>query len=294
MAGIRNHSFTVYFLDGANWDCLSRGGKHAFQMSLLSKDLNEVTHPMKQPAENSRHKLPLAILEVVLVLLLARIAVEGFRSFTFLGRWEVSHHLNFSFGWILLSVAYGTLLVRRTSPGSVGLDASKWKEEFDSSARWVGNKLRIHPRWIFWLVVTYLVACFGIGMVHYSTTDLIMLFAWQLTATAIGEEVFFRGYVLGVVDRAAYGKTGRSPFTWGVIISSLLFGGLHLFNSYHFFGDKHDFAYFIAIQTTITGFLFSVIREKCGSIVPGVFLHALLNISSFTILPGFTTWIMGN
>lgn len=262
--------------------------------AFISRNADEGTPPMKQTAKSSRLRLILTILEVAWVLLAVRIAVEAFCSFTPLGRWEVSHHLNFSFGWILLLVAYGMILLRRTPVGSVGLDVSKWKEEFDDASRWIGDKLHIRPQWISWLIVMCMAACFLIGMMHYSVADLGKLFAWQLTATAIGEEVFFRGYVLGVVNRAAHQATARSPLTWGVIVSSLLFGVLHLFNAYHFFGDKHDFAYCIALQTTVTGFLFAVIREKSGSIIPGVCLHALLNLSAFAIMPEFTKWITGN
>ena len=269
-------------------------GKNMHIRESLSLDLNQETLLMKHTPDSSRSRLVLTILEVALVLLAVRIAVEAFRSFTPLGRWEGGHYLNFSFGWFLLLAAYGIILLRRTAVGSVGLDVGKWKEEFNNTALWVGNKLHLRPPWVSWLFLMCLVACFLIGMLHYSAADLGKLFAWQLTATAIGEEVFFRGYVLGVVDQVAHKESNRSIFTWGVIVSSLLFGVLHLFNAYHFFGDKHDFAYFIALQTTITGFLFAVIREKSGSIIPGVCLHALLNLSAFTIMPEFTKWILGN
>ena len=90
-------------------------------------------------------------------------------------------------------------------------------------------------------------------------------------SVGVAEELTFRGVIFNVLIK-------RHTFLYSIIISSLLFGGVHVVNV---FNDNHDFTAVIS-QIALTfglGMYFSGIRLFTGSLVPSIILHALFNIA---------------
>jgi len=91
----------------------------------------------------------------------------------------------------------------------------------------------------------------------------------------LNEELVYRGYMLGILNRIAPAKIRLlgAPVSWGVIVTSLLFGLLH-----GFWFDKH-----LTIQVEgialgnamFSGLIFAWLRERTGSLVLPVLAHGV-------------------
>lgn len=94
-----------------------------------------------------------------------------------------------------------------------------------------------------------------------------------------GEEVFSRGFVYLLVERAC--RNWRYPWIWAVIASSLLFAAMHTtsFNAVFMVGrEGTPVAYVIAerfASVFIGGVMFGLLRASTGSIISGAFVHAI-------------------
>ncbi len=106
-----------------------------------------------------------------------------------------------------------------------------------------------------------------------------------MTMPGLAEELTIRGVELGILNHYL-GRPWRAlgcHFGWGAIIITLLFIIGHIFlynslnNSIEFKGD------WINIYTLFISIALVYIREKTGSIWPGVLLHNLCNTLSFAM-----------
>jgi len=111
---------------------------------------------------------------------------------------------------------------------------------------------------------------------------------WGLTIVftmifcGVGEEVFFRGYIQGRINRA-WGRPFRIrgvSFGWGLILASFLFGlghGVAFFNpfsrplAFHFEGTS-------ALITCGEGFIFGLLYEYSNGIVAPAVVHAAIGL----------------
>ena len=93
------------------------------------------------------------------------------------------------------------------------------------------------------------------------------------------EEFFFRGYVqtkLNDVFDARFSLFGVN-FGWGLILASLLFGAMHVFNPYNPLLDSYEISLPLGLWTTMFGFILGLIREKTNSLTAPILLHAIVN-----------------
>lgn len=152
-------------------------------------------------------------------------------------------------------------------------------------------------RWQTWLITLPLLV-YGllastyavVGSLDFRFTDqaLSIPAALLLMIHALFEEVVFRGLVM-VALIAAWGETTRG-LTRGVLLSSLIFAGMHLVNVLG--GNPLPIVLLQGVGAFFLGILFCALLLSGRSIYPVVFLHGLLNISSFLLLaanPSATT-----
>jgi hypothetical protein len=98
-------------------------------------------------------------------------------------------------------------------------------------------------------------------------------------ASGFGEEIFFRGYIQSRVDQA-FGCPFRLlglEFGPGLLVSSLLFGLVHVLNTVDYFHGRFVFAWWWGVQTSFVGLFFGCVRAKTGSVLPGAILHGMLD-----------------
>ena len=79
----------------------------------------------------------------------------------------------------------------------------------------------------------------------------------------VAEEIMFRGLTYLYASRAV-------PEKWAILIQAVLFGIYH--------GNLIQFMYATAI-----GILFGMLRRQSGSVVPGIILHIIINLSAYLI-----------
>lgn len=92
-----------------------------------------------------------------------------------------------------------------------------------------------------------------------------------------GEELLFRGYIQSRLN-AAWGR----PFQffgvhwgWGIIITSFLFGLMHVLNLYSLVHGDWQLEWWWGLWTFFGGLVNGFVREKTGSIVAPTILHGL-------------------
>ncbi len=89
---------------------------------------------------------------------------------------------------------------------------------------------------------------------------------------AFGEELFFRGYLQSSFNQY-FGKKlniGEVRFGWGLFLSALLFGLIHALAA-------TPLCWPWALFTAVLGLTLGYIREKDGSILAAVLLHAIID-----------------
>jgi hypothetical protein len=100
---------------------------------------------------------------------------------------------------------------------------------------------------------------------------------WQFVFSGFGEEFVFRGYVQSRLNQA-FGR----PFNWfgiqfgaGLILTSVLFGLFHAFNTYDPAIGLASLSWGWALFTTFSGLFFGILREKTGSLIAPGIAHGL-------------------
>lgn len=90
---------------------------------------------------------------------------------------------------------------------------------------------------------------------------------------ALPEEIIFRGYFQGLMDKVIGNRI------ISIIITGLLFALIHIFNISGFF-DRGLFIFFIKVSYYIsTHAFFNLVKEKTNSLVASTILHALANFT---------------
>jgi len=100
---------------------------------------------------------------------------------------------------------------------------------------------------------------------------------WQFIFSGLGEEIVWRGYVQSRLNRA-FGRPMRTfgiQFGAGLIVTSLVFGFFHAFNTYDPTIGIASLSWGWALFTTFSGLLFGILREKTGSLLAPGIAHGL-------------------
>jgi membrane protease YdiL (CAAX protease family) len=101
----------------------------------------------------------------------------------------------------------------------------------------------------------------------------VLLFAVYCTMIGLFEELIFRGVLFSVI--AGYFSDDKKGLWKTFILSSLIFGGAHLFNL--LYGAGIGATLLQAVYTTLTGGLFAFAFIKTKNILIPAFLHAVYN-----------------
>jgi membrane protease YdiL (CAAX protease family) len=102
-------------------------------------------------------------------------------------------------------------------------------------------------------------------------------FAFYLLFLGPGEEFLFRGYIQSRLN-TAFGRPFRFwgvSWGWGLVITALMFGLMHVLNPFNPFLGKFDLSVWWGVWTIFGGLSKGYIREKTGSILPPAILHGL-------------------
>lgn len=129
------------------------------------------------------------------------------------------------------------------------------------------------------LIVTGLLLLFpilvGLAMGRL-TLVVVSTVLWQFLS-GFGEEFVFRGYVQSRLNQA-FGRPFALfgiQFGVGLILTSLLFGFFHAFNTYDPAIGLASLSWGWALFTTFGGLFFGILREKTGTLVAPGIAHGL-------------------
>ena len=102
---------------------------------------------------------------------------------------------------------------------------------------------------------------------------------WQLIVSGFGEEIRYRGYYQSRVNQE-FGKPYQIMsvrFGPGLIVSAVLFGLVHAFNTFNPLIGQYNLAWPWALWTLIGGFFFGLLREKTDDVVACTIAHGGLD-----------------
>lgn len=214
-----------------------------------------------------------ALLEVLGIFAGTHVLLKVFKQMTALGVLERGAGFNFSPGLFFGGAAVLVLLVTRRDFRLYGLGMPG---------------VRNLAAWIFAVVAAVLYVFPLLAFLHFDPEPWhgFLKYAGFVLAVAVGEEVFFRGYMQSRLN----GVFGRPWRVWGVsfgaglVVASLVFGVLHGLNTVDYFHGHFHFAWGWAALTVVTGMLFGVIREATESVWPAVVVHGLLDVWVIALL----------
>ena len=92
----------------------------------------------------------------------------------------------------------------------------------------------------------------------------------------LAEELLFRGFIFAVLRDAFPSKVsvGRHRFSLATLLSAVAFGLWHLGGLVR---PENGFVLFQVGYTTVAGFLFAIMRERTGSLIAPLLVHAVVN-----------------
>ena len=102
--------------------------------------------------------------------------------------------------------------------------------------------------------------------------SLVVTFVSLVVLPPLVEEVVFRGFVFG-------GLRGKLRFLPAALVTSLIFGAAHLQ-----IGSGKPLLWVAGIDTFTLSFVLCYVRDRSGSLWPGIFVHALKNGIAFASL----------
>lgn len=108
-----------------------------------------------------------------------------------------------------------------------------------------------------------------------------MVFGFVLQA--IPQEILFRGYIQSRLNEAFGRPYKLFGVSWGagVIIASLLFGLLHVFNPFNPFTGHYNLTLLWGVWTFFFGLVYGFLREKTGNITAPTIVHGIENTFSY-------------
>jgi membrane protease YdiL (CAAX protease family) len=156
------------------------------------------------------------------------------------------------------------------------------------SAKRIGLTLPEQGRsWRDLLIVCVLYLAVGIGLIlmlvmgaHFGIGGKPATFAYEATMPGLGEEFVYRGVFLMLLNEA-FGrpwKLAGIQFGWGFIIVTAMFGFLHGIDVKPGSTPLVHFYWSGMIFPAIIGVLLAWLRERSGSVWPGVVFHNFVNV----------------
>jgi membrane protease YdiL (CAAX protease family) len=136
-------------------------------------------------------------------------------------------------------------------------------------------------RWLFVAGVALLAGLLCVPIVLDRRPLLVLAgVGWLFIGAGFGEEIFFRGYIQSRINQA-FGRPIRVlgvDCGFGLIVSALLFGAIHVLNTVDYFTGHFEFAWWLGVMNIFAGLFFGMLREKTGSIMAGGVAHGLMDV----------------
>lgn len=128
-----------------------------------------------------------------------------------------------------------------------------------------------HPAGTAEITIFFAVVAFFLGLpaATVSRGPHLPGITYLLFAVGFGEEIFFRGYIQSRLNEG-FGRpfcTWNTHWGWGLIMTALLFGLIHVFNP---IGTP-----WWSVWTFFAGLFFGFLREKTGSILAPATVHGV-------------------
>ncbi|HSN17329.1 MAG TPA: CPBP family intramembrane glutamic endopeptidase [Gammaproteobacteria bacterium] len=135
------------------------------------------------------------------------------------------------------------------------------------------------------LICCVLYALIGIPLMllmgaHFGISGDLPTFAYEATMPGLGEELVYRGALLMLLNQA-FGrpwKLAGIQFGWGFIIVTFMFGFLHGVGIQPGHSPLIVVSWVGMLFPLITGAVLAWIRERTGSVWPGVLFHNFVNV----------------
>ncbi|MDE2234980.1 MAG: CPBP family intramembrane metalloprotease [Gammaproteobacteria bacterium] len=113
---------------------------------------------------------------------------------------------------------------------------------------------------------------------HFSLHVKLPEFLYEATMPGLGEEFVYRGVLLALLNEL-FGRPWKllgARFGWGLVITSVMFGLLHGLDIHGF--SVHHIYWVEMIFAFVMGVVLAWLRERTGSVWPGVAFHNLANV----------------
>jgi len=121
-----------------------------------------------------------------------------------------------------------------------------------------------------------LIACSNLTQ-KATLNNAVSAFVFYIFFLGLGEELLFRGYIQSRLN-AAWGRPFKFHgvnWGWGIIITSVLFGFMHVLNIGSLIRGDWQLEWWWGFWTFFGGLVSGFVREKTGSIVAPTILHGL-------------------
>lgn len=112
------------------------------------------------------------------------------------------------------------------------------------------------------------------GYEFLPTIKIVIFIMAILIGTGFTEEMLFRGIILNELFDV-YGRDTKKNVIVSIIISSVLFGSIHLLNS---FITDFNTAFYQSLQVIGMGLVYAAIYSRCRSIFSVMFIHGFLDV----------------
>ena len=129
-------------------------------------------------------------------------------------------------------------------------------------------------RFLYYLPLALLVSCnFWFGVKKNGTWLEFALYGASMLCVGFLEELIFRGFLFRAME-----KDGRRS---AIIVSSITFGIGHIVNLFNGSGATLLANLCQVVSAIAFGFLFVIIFDRGGSLIPCVLAHQFINVTSF-------------
>ncbi|HEU5397696.1 MAG TPA: CPBP family intramembrane glutamic endopeptidase [Gammaproteobacteria bacterium] len=115
---------------------------------------------------------------------------------------------------------------------------------------------------------------------HFGVGGDVSSFAYEATMPGLGEEFVYRGVLLMLLNEA-FGRPWKvlgASFGWGAVIVTAMFGFLHGIDVKGGHPMSISFYWTGMIYPAVIGVVLAWLRERTGSVWPGVLLHNFVNV----------------
>lgn len=151
----------------------------------------------------------------------------------------------------------------------------------------IGLNLPEQPRrWLSLPIACALYVVVGVPLVmwiagaHLGVGGALPTFAYEATMPGLGEELAYRGVMLMLLNEA-FGRPWKFAgiqFGWGFVIVTAMFGFIHGVDIEPGHPQVINIHFLGMIFPALTGAVLAWLRERTGSVWPGVLFHNFVNV----------------